>query len=162
MTGSSPHPPLLSRNHWIGWSLRAGPLCIIAGLLVSSILGSILQEQNTALEEMVKNRRDLLIAAALIAPFFETFIGQWLPLWLCGLVTSRASLRVLFSTLCFSALHLGNSLANAFTVLLVAGPVFAFTFLRFRPESRWRAYAATTLTHLLNNFFVVIILLVSP
>ena len=92
-------------------------------------------------------------------PFVETLIGQWLPIAIVGLLSRSMVLKMALSSLLFAALHLSNSLTNALVVLLVPGPVFAYTFVRFRKISRWKAYLATSLTHAVHNLCTGIILL---
>ncbi|MBI2930735.1 MAG: CPBP family intramembrane metalloprotease [Planctomycetes bacterium] len=111
----------------------------------------LLPAENAPLVKMILEQPALFLFLILSAPFFETFIGQWLPIWFFGLFTRATWAKVLLSAIVFAALHLGNSPANALIILLLPGPVFAYTFIRWREHSRTKAYFATTFTHVVHN-----------
>jgi membrane protease YdiL (CAAX protease family) len=141
------------------WALTRGAACFGASLAIGTLLGLLMPVDNPPVEDLSRRNPALLVAFLLGLPLLETLIGQWAPLALAGLFTRSAAAKTIFSSVCFAALHLTNSPANALVILLVPGPVFAWTFLRFRARSRAAAYGATTLTHVVHNACAAVLIL---
>lgn len=133
------------------WALAVGVASFVISILVALPIQAILKEGNPPIERLARQNPGLLMAILVTMPFIETLIGQWLPIAIVGFFTRASVPKILVSSLLFAALHLGNSLSNALIVLLVLGPAFAFTFVRWREVSRWKAYLATSLTHAVHN-----------
>lgn len=150
---AAPPPPGILR-----WALTRGLASFGTSLLVLLPISMIVPIENERIQDLSR-QPGLLVGILLLLPLLETLIGQWLPLALAGLVTRSRAARMIFSAACFAALHLTNSPANALVVLLVPGPVFAWTFLRYREQSRTRAYWATTLTHVVHNSGAALLIL---
>jgi len=101
----------------------------------------------------------LVITAVLVAPVFETIIGQWLPIIALSLCTRSVVVMNLGSTLFFSYLHLDEGLINALSMLPV-GVILAGTFLLYRKEGPLYkkylySFLTTTLLHALHNGIAV-------
>jgi membrane protease YdiL (CAAX protease family) len=135
----------------LAWSAIAGTGCFLAALLVGLLVNALVPGGNPPLERLARQDPAGFLLLLVTLPFVETLIGQWLPIALVGFFTRSTAPKVVVSSILFAALHLSNSPANALTILLVAGPVFAYTFVRWRHVSRTKAYLATSLTHAVHN-----------
>lgn len=145
-------------NVW-AWSVLFGIGAFVASLPVGLILVLLFDEPiQPGIEKLAAHSPWILALMALTAPFYETFVGQWLPVWLTGFLTKRDWIKIVVSSLFFAALHLMNSIPNAIGIALVAGPILAFTYIYWRRESFWKAYWAATLTHFYYNLCGVLIL----
>lgn len=141
------------------WTLLVGIGCFVVTIPVASVISVLLPAENPEVLKLARENAGLLVLLLAGAPFLETFIGQWLPTWGAGFIHGSTGWRVLVSALVFALLHLSNSPANAATILLVPGPVFAYTFVAWRRVSRWHAYLVTSLTHAVHNLCAGAILL---
>jgi CAAX prenyl protease-like protein len=149
-------------GRWYVWAPVWGLSCFLLSALVAIPVVLITGQGNPPIHDMARRDPGLLLAVLVLAPFVETFIGQWLPVAVVGVFRGSTVLKVTVSALLFASLHIPNSWANAIVILLVSGPILAYTFVRFRRESRWKAYFTTTVTHVINNFCAGLIILATP
>lgn len=140
-----------STGRWYLWAPVWGLGTFLGSMVIAIPLVHLSGQGNPPIAALASRDPGLLLAILVLAPFLETLIGQWLPIAAVGCFSRSTALKVAVSSLLFGALHLGNSWTNAGVVLLVAAPVYAYTFVRFRRESRWKAYFTTSLTHAISN-----------
>jgi hypothetical protein len=95
-----------------------------------------------------------LVAVCLVTPLVETAIGQWLPIRAGRFFTQRRSMLLVVSCLLFGTLHLLAGLLG-FLTGVATGVVFAASYLRWEPVSRWRAYWVTCAIHGLHNLMAM-------
>lgn len=99
-----------------------------------------------------------LLTVVLMAPFFETFIGQWLPITVAKIAKRNTTYQILWSSIWFSILHILNGPAHVIQTFFV-GWVLATCFIFCRQESFMKALRVTFLTHALHNAVVFLIFL---
>lgn len=122
---------------------------LAAGLLLGACGVTGAQTTTEALAE--DGNRLLIIAKALIlAPLYETVIGQWLPIAIIGRFTMKLDWKIGGSALFFAMLHVGFGWVNP-VILLPAALFFSWSWAAQRPRSLERAFALTALIHLLHN-----------
>lgn len=89
-----------------------------------------------------------------IAPFFETFTGQWIPIWIASFYTRKIIAKILFSSIIFAAFHVQPFLiVNIFP----AGVILAWTFVIFRRKSKRLAFFVTSAVHMLHNAVALVL-----
>jgi hypothetical protein len=107
----------------------------------------------------------LLLFVVVVAPLFETLIGQGLPWLLTRLLRLPAAVFVFFSTVWFASLHgLGFHGADFWVMVvahLIVAFLLAFTYLQGRKHSRWRAFWMTASVHMLANLTVSVAYVIS-
>ena len=97
------------------------------------------------------------------APLFETVIGQWLPLEVLRRYKVRASYSLLASAILFSLLHVmgGSGILHA-SMTLIAGGIFAASYLAARSLGLAPAYVAAATAHACSNGLILCGSLVFP
>jgi len=100
------------------------------------------------------------LSAALVAPFYETFIGQWFPLFAAKIFRRKPFEQLIWATVWFSILHLSNGPAHVIQNLGV-GWVLASCFLFCWKETLFKAIRVTFAVHAIHNTFVFTIFLLS-
>lgn len=97
------------------------------------------------------------------APLFETVIGQWLPLEVLRRYKVRASYSLLASAILFSLLHVmgGSGILHA-SMTLIAGGIFAASYLTARSMGLAPAYVAAATAHACSNGLILCGSLVFP
>jgi hypothetical protein len=150
------------RLDWTWWPVVWGTVSVAATIPVSLVLQLFFpgppQQQ---ISDMAQKDPALLLVAVVSAPFLETFIGQALPIWIVRLFTRSTVAAIVVSAGLFGGLHLTSGPAAAIGIGLVAGPVFAYTFVRWWRVSFWQAYLVTTLTHVVYNLLAFCLMLIS-
>ncbi|WP_165799102.1 CPBP family glutamic-type intramembrane protease [Sphingobacterium corticibacter] len=92
----------------------------------------------------------------LIAPFFETFIFQYLVFYFGRMFRQKKITTILLSTLFFALAHQYNLIY--FFVTVVAGAYYACTFFYIeKKSSNFTSFLFVSLLHALNNFIAFII-----
>ena len=91
-----------------------------------------------------------LFVGLLVVPFIETFIGQWLPIFITGKFTKRVVPLVTVSTVIFSLAHISWGLAT-FVSVIPTSIFLAWCFLIGQEESCWKAYWTTSVAHSIHN-----------
>ena len=97
------------------------------------------------------------------APLFETVIGQWLPLEVLRRYKVRASYSLLASAILFSLLHVmgGSGILHA-SMTLIAGGIFAASYLAARSLGLAPAYVAAATAHACSNGLLLCLSLLFP
>ena len=102
-------------------------------------------------------------AAVIWAPLFETIIGQWLPLEVLRRYKVRAGYSLLVGAMLFSFLHVmsGSGILHA-SMTLIAGGIFAASYLAARSQGLAPAYVAAATAHACSNGLILCGSLVFP
>ena len=98
---------------------------------------------------------------AFIAPFFETWLLQALPVWLASRFKLTPRRQILSSMIVFSITHfLSNGLVNFLTAGLIGGFYLAFSYVHWRQKAGTAtAFMLTSTVHLLYNSIIVLLYL---
>lgn len=98
-----------------------------------------------------------LFILCIILPFFESIIGQAIPIWLLSKVTNNRLIYVIFSSIWFTYLHsiIGKGIAFALTIFF-AGVIYAWCFIIYKEKGFWKGILIATCVHFLYNFTVFI------
>lgn len=96
-----------------------------------------------------------LFAALVWAPLAETFIGQWLPLYVVARLKGSVRAQLIAATVVFSLLHLPDVRVAIFAV----PPAFAlaYAYVIWCDRGRHRGYWAAALTHFWVNGLATLI-----
>jgi hypothetical protein len=78
----------------------------------------------------------------------ETFIGQWLIIYLTSKFTNNIYIKLFTSAIFFSLLHVDPILI---VTIFPVGIIFAWSFILYRRQSRWAGFWVTTLIHIIQN-----------
>lgn len=89
----------------------------------------------------------------LFAPFYETIIGQWLPMLAGKLMKKPPPVRIAMASVWFGLLHVVNGPASMIQAAGV-GWIFACAFAFGVRRDFFAAYRITTYSHVLHNFVV--------
>lgn len=97
-----------------------------------------------------------IFLALIVAPIFETFIGQWAPISLLNKMGKNIGTQIIVSSTVFALFHLPvvEFIPSAFIV----GVVFALAFLRnykYKVSVK-KAFVICTLVHFLHNFYALL------
>jgi hypothetical protein len=100
----------------------------------------------------------ILLEIAIFAPFVETFILQTLPVALMRLL--RASFTTqLIAWIPFALLHFFLGPTIGICAGLIRGFYFGFTYTHWCQISKWTAFWITSVSHMINNFILISIIL---
>ena len=110
-------------------------------------------------EGMEEGYLETFVTVAIAAPLFETFVGQWIPVRLASLVTSRIAVMVFLSLCVFAGMHILPAPLSMtdWVVGISCGFVFALSFVHWKRLSYWRAYWVTAIVHGFHNAVVSMI-----
>jgi membrane protease YdiL (CAAX protease family) len=138
-------------------------ICMLM-LLVAEALFSPQQLGDSAAESLKGAGTATIFWMAVVwAPLFETLIGQWLPLEVLRRYKVRASYSLLASAILFSLLHVmgGSGILHA-SMTLIAGGIFAASYLAARSLGLALAYVAAATAHACSNGLILCGSLVFP
>jgi len=90
-----------------------------------------------------------------VAPVFETFLFQGLPVGVARFFEAKFDSQVLLSTVLFTIAHFQAYGIGAIPSACAGGLYLAFTYAHWRERSRWTAFWMTALSHAVYNAFVV-------
>jgi len=102
-----------------------------------------------------------IFITSFLAPFYETIIGQWLPMVVARWAKKTPPIQILYASIWFGILHIRNGPANVIQAFGI-GWVFASCFMFCRKEDWLKAYRVTTVAHILHNFVVFMLFLFFP
>lgn len=94
-----------------------------------------------------------LLVLCIILPFFESIIGQGIPVWLLSFVSNSRVFYAILSSLWFTYLHSIILEGIAFALIIFfGGLIFAWCFIVYKEKGFWKAIFITTSVHFLSNF----------
>jgi hypothetical protein len=130
-------------------------ICLRIILLLPSLALTDLNTASTT--ELVSEGKesfvDLLLALVIVAPIFETAIGQWLPISIASLFTDHQPELLIFSSIFLASLHLYAGFISVLAIFPLA--VFlSWTFLLKRKNLR-QAFRVTATIHSFHNFIAL-------
>ena len=143
-------------------SLVSVPLaCIAAGMLYLAFPLNVLG--GSAAQELIgKPGWYVFLAGVVLAPFFETVVGQLLPIELARRFGASGKLCILISAALFSLGHLYSGGIASAVATFIGGGIFAFAYMSVRERGAGAAYVAAASAHAGHNallFYVVVPLL---
>ncbi len=97
------------------------------------------------------------IIICIIAPFFETIIGQLIPILISSRIFNKITYILGSSVMINTVLHYPFDI-HELSILLFLSTILAWSFLTYMKEGYWKAIFVTATIHALNNFipFVMI------
>lgn len=146
---------------------RLGPLpfairAALEGLLVSLLVGILVAPFLGERENLRGIEPHLLVLFAVLwAPIGETFFLQAVPIHVLRLGRAPAWRQVLWSTLLFAGMHIGEGWSTALSAGLVGGLYFAAGYVWWARRSAWTAFWTTALAHGIRNAIAVGVYLLS-
>lgn len=93
-----------------------------------------------------------LLVFCIILPFFESIVGQAIPIGLMSLITNNRVVYLVFSSTWFSLLHsiIFEAIA-AGLIIFAAGIIYAWCYVLYRIKGFWKAVFITSVVHGLFN-----------
>lgn len=95
----------------------------------------------------------LIYTGLIIAPTWETMVGQWLPIALVRKVTSKKWVAILLSSLFFAVIHEDILKITGFAV----GLILSYTFVTRLAKDKFEAFAMTASIHFFHNLIALTI-----
>ena len=137
-----------TRRFILEMALIPFPLKLLLGVAYALLGGEVSQSTTDAIAG--NGILTLVIAAVIIAPLIETFVGQWLPIWIVSLFTKRVANIVVISAVIFALQHLHVGFSGFLTALPVA--IFlSWCFVVGRSCSLWKSIWTTAAVHAVHN-----------
>ncbi len=90
------------------------------------------------------------LSLVVIAPFIETLVFQWFPVWLTRLFTQRFRTTLLVAWIPFALTHFFNNPLSGISVL-AGGYYIGFTYAIWVRRSTGKAILVTSAVHAFNN-----------
>ena len=125
----------------------------LAVALIGEYTGSRLLLDMTSEEVDYDFGIELLYGALIIAPVWETIVGQWVPIYISKILFKANWIAILLSSLFFAVLHDTGAILTGFSV----GVILAWSFLQKREKDRFEAFAITSAIHFCHNGLALII-----
>lgn len=97
-------------------------------------------------EHQESNSTELLIISVLIAPFIETILYHWIPIYLLKKITNNYFIVILLTGVLFASAHLSYDILYAFS-MFPYGIIFSWIFYCKYKKSVWSALLYTTAIH---------------
>jgi hypothetical protein len=105
-------------------------------------------------QQLAKLTLAFFITAVILAPLFETTIGQYLPFKIIGKFTKSKKLTIILSALIFSLIHLPviGFLLSAFLV----GLIFSWGYVLKTTDKNNKPFVLITISHSIHNLIAFI------
>lgn len=124
--------------------------CIAMGILYLTFPVDVLG--GAAAEELIgKPGWYIFLAAVVLAPLFETFLGQLLPIELARRVGASDQVCILISAVLFSLGHLYSGGIASAVATFIGGGVFAYAYVSVRERGVGAGYMAAASAHAGHN-----------
>ena len=107
------------------------------------------------------NAATIFLVIVVLAPGFETFLLQALPIFIARKLKAPFIWQIIASMALFAGLHLAEGIITFFAAGLIGGFYFAFSYAHWRDKSRWTAFWVTAVAHAFNNATAFAILVLS-
>lgn len=119
--------------------------------IVPALLLVIVERAGLTLPEVSSrlSPAELAFGALIWAPLFETFLGQWLPIYIALRLKAGIPAQLAVSVVIFTLSHLPDALAAVMAI--PPGIALAYTYIRWRDRGKHLGYWATALTHFWFN-----------
>ncbi len=101
----------------------------------------------------------ILLEIAIFAPLVETFILQTLPVALVRLFRASFTTQLIAAWIPFALLHFFLGPTIGVCAGLIRGFYFGFTYTHWCQRSKWTAIWTTSVSHMINNFILISIIL---
>ena len=101
----------------------------------------------------------ILFEVAIVAPFFETLMLQTLPVALARLLRASFTTQLIAAWIPFALLHFFLGPTVGVSAGLIRGFYFGFTYTHWCQRSKWTAFWTTSVSHMINNFILISIIL---
>lgn len=129
---------------------------LIISFSINAVLSSILQNSinRSAIDEtQLPIRYEFL--AVFVAPIFETFFLQQLPIYFAKKMKMKYIGQMIISSAFFASVHFSHGISHGVSEGLVGGVFLAFAYLTFEKKSRLKAFCVTATIHSLVNLVIV-------
>lgn len=150
------HCPPLEKWNELGQIAGFTACALFANILIAVIIWPLQFTDATDFLKEVNQVYGLFwgfLAVTIVAPFYETLIGQWFPLMVAKICKRKPLTQIIWASVWFACLHIANGPAHVLQTFGV-GWVFASCFL-FGWNTHWfKAFRLTFATHGLHNAVV--------
>lgn len=101
----------------------------------------------------------ILFSAGVIFPIIETLFLQAFPVFFVRLFNASFITQLIASWIPFALMHFFANISVGICAGLIRGFYFGFTYTHWRQHSRWVAFWTTSVSHILNNFVLISLIL---
>ena len=144
----------LRRTPW-SFCWRTSVEQFIVSLALAYLLSVFITDSETPDERAIE---EYWFAVVIVAPLFETFWFQVVPIGLARWFRMRFTSQVMISAVLFAWAHFPRGVVTGVCAGIIGGLYFGIGYAHWRKQSLWTALWTTAMAHSLHNFMVCVLI----